>query len=99
MQIKKGAKVNGVKPEILLALVVADGIYKDLGHELVVTELTGGKHKSGSSHYVGLGADLRTRYFDDRGVAAAKILSHKLGDEYDVILEETHIHIQYKPKV
>lgn len=99
MIIKKGVKANGVRPEILLALLIADSVYIMLGFELVVTELTGGEHRVGSLHFVGLGADIRTRYFKDGGKEAAKILRDKLGDEYDVVLHKTHIHIEYQPKV
>jgi len=99
MKIKTGAKAAGVKPEMVLALTVAADLYKKYGQELVVTELTGGKHGRGSLHYVGLGADLRTNYFNhDEAAKVALELREKLGEEFDVILEKTHIHLEFQPK-
>jgi len=99
MIIKDNVKANGIKTELLLGLIIADGVYKSLGKELVITELSGGKHSRGSLHYVGFGADLRTHFFNDNGKHAAKILKEKLGDEFDVVLELDHIHMEYQPKV
>lgn len=98
MRLKKGVSVKGMRTEILLALHIANDVYKKLGKELVVTAVTDGKHRSGSLHYVGLGADLRTRYFKDKGIRAAALLKDALGDEYDVVLEKNHIHVEYQPK-
>lgn len=98
MKIKNGAKVNGLKTEILLAVIVASDIYKSLGQALVITELTGGKHSRASLHYVGYAVDLRTHYFSDNGLEAQKMLKNSLGTEYDVVLEKDHIHIEFQPK-
>ena len=97
--IKQGVKVAGIQPEILLAIQEAREVYRDLGTMLVVTELTGGKHMEGSKHYIGQAADLRTRHLakSDRSLAAAR-LRVALGPEYDVVLEKTHIHVEFDPK-
>jgi len=98
MRYKKGVTLFGVSAEILAALVVADSVWKRLGEELVVTSITDGKHKFGSLHYLGYAGDVRTRYFQDGGVEAADQLRDALTDEYDVVLESTHIHIEFQPK-
>lgn len=63
MKLKKGVKVIGIRPGLLVALMVADGIYLKKGKELVVTSINEGKHSATSFHYSGAGVDLRTRYF------------------------------------
>lgn len=100
MQLKKGASVKGLKPEILLALVIAEHIYWDVsGHELVVTEVTGGKHMSNSLHYSGLAADLRTHDLTSAEESQIfKRLAAALGSEFDVVLESDHLHVEYQPE-
>ena len=98
MQLKKGVSVKGIRPELLLGLTIASDVYKKLGEDLVITAVTDGKHKRGSLHFLGLGADLRTRFFSDNGKNATKLLKEALGDEFDVVLEKDHIHLEYQPK-
>jgi len=99
MILKKGIKITGIKSELLLALAIADKIWLDYNQELVITEITGGKHGTASLHYVGLAADLRTRYFtDEEKELVAKDLKDALGENYDVVVEKTHIHIEFQPK-
>ena len=102
MRIKSGengAKVNGIQPEMILAFVIASHIYKEYGIDCVITEATGAKHSLGSLHYVGFAIDLRTR---DMSENMAEIivtrLKEALGDQYDVVLESDHIHIEFQPK-
>ncbi len=97
--IKKGVEAQGLQPEILLAIMEAREVYRDLDAELIITSLLDGKHMKGSFHYKGLAVDLRTRHLSktDRALAAARIRL-ALGPEYDVVLEKTHIHLEYDPK-
>jgi len=99
MKFKYGVKVKGIKPELLIALVVADTCWKRYGDELVVTSLTDSKHGNGSLHPSGYGGDLRTRNFPKNMVeAVAQDLRERLTDEYDVVVESDHIHIEFDPK-
>jgi len=99
VMIKKGVEASGVQPEILLAIQEAREVYRDLDAELIITSLLDGKHMVGSLHYKGLAVDLRTRHLssNDRMLAAARIRL-ALGPEYDVVLEKTHIHVEFQPK-
>ena len=87
---------------MVLGLVIADQVYIEVGgQELIITEGTGSKHGRGSLHYVGLAADLRTRFWKNSPEtlqAVADALRERLGDEFDVVVEATHIHIEYQPK-
>ena len=96
MKIKPGVKANGIKPEILLAIQIADGIWSRAGQELVITSITDGTHSKKSRHYIGMAADFRTRYFSDVGVKAVEFdLKESLGPEYYVLVHSTHIHVQF----
>jgi len=101
MILKKGVKLEGIKPEILMAACVVNGIYIDQGRPegVTITSITDGKHKPNSLHYSGLAIDIRTRYFN-RSIQKrlAQKIQDALGDEFEVILERTHIHIEFDPK-
>ena len=93
-------KIQGIRPELLFALNVADIVWMERGQELVLTSLGDGKHSKASLHYSGNAADLRTNYFDsDEKKSAASSLKSKLNIDYDVVVEKTHIHLEYQPKL
>ena len=98
--IKPGVKAKGLQPEILLAIQEAREVYRGLADaDLIVTSLLDGRHSTNSLHYKGLAVDLRTRHLDETDRAAvAKAIRSALGDEYDVVLERTHIHVEFDPK-
>ena len=95
MIFKKGVKVQGIRPELLLAIQVADGVYTSLGKELVITSLLDGTHSNTSLHYTGCGVDFRTRYFTESDAKKAQNdIAGRLTSDYDVILESNHIHCE-----
>lgn len=96
MNIKSGVRISGVQPEIVLALLIADGVYQDHGEVLTVTSLLDGKHMRASLHYVGSAGDLRLPVQGVDPIVLA--LRSALGENYDVVLESDHIHIEYQPK-
>ena len=99
MKLKKGVKLNGVKPEILIGIMVADSIYIKFDSELILTSVCDGKHGIGSLHYPGLAFDCRTRHLSkvEKDLIFEE-LKTSLGDEFDVVLHSTHIHIEFQPK-
>lgn len=106
MMLKKGVSIVGLKPEILVGLMVAQGVYDEFGCDLVVTAGVDGNHKIGSLHYKGLAVDLRTRDLrEDEKELVAVLLKERLNGqpdnfagEFDVVLERTHIHLEFDPK-
>jgi hypothetical protein len=101
MMIKKGVNPAGIRPELLVALIVANGVWAKHGEELVVTSLNDSKHSKTSLHYAGQGADLRTRYFsNEEAEEVAQDLRDALGNspDYDIIVESNHIHMEWQPK-
>lgn len=92
-------------PQILLAIVVAEMLLKDLGAECWVTSLDDSKHSVESKHYTGQAVDLRTKNLDEEQKTAFLIRMKgrltQLG--FDVILEarntdNEHLHVEYDPK-
>lgn len=112
MDIKKGASLEGIKPEVKHAIEVIDKIYIANGADLTITSGTEGKpgdgvHKHDSLHYSGQAFDCRTWVFknDQNGQtsmkkvnAVAKQIREALGRDYDVLVESDHIHVEYDPR-
>lgn len=75
-------------------------VWVQYGYQLVVTSGYEGQHSADSLHYRGLAEDYRTRDIASsmlpRMVDDVKAL---LGRDYDVVLESTHLHVEYDPKV
>jgi hypothetical protein len=101
MTLKPGVLPNGLRVELLLAIQIASEVWKRHGQELVITSLNDSKHRNTSLHYAGAAVDFRTRYFiGDQAATVADDLREALGKnpDYDVVLEETHIHLEWQPK-
>jgi hypothetical protein len=99
MEIKPGASISGLQPEMAVALSVIASVYQKNGKELVVTEGTAGRHSPKSRHYLGFAVDLRTRNIlrsklDD----LARQVRRALGKEFWVLLEADHMHVEFRPK-
>ena len=101
MRLKQGVKLEGIKPETVLAAYVVDEIYRDHGRPegVTITSICDGKHSPNSKHYDGHAIDTRTRYFNrSKQKELTQDIAQALGDEFDVILERDHIHIEHDPK-
>lgn len=85
--------------QALLAIAVAESLFKRRDAAVVVTSGRDSKHGKGSLHYLGNAVDLRTSDvgFVEAGAVASE-LADCLGDQYDVILEDDHIHVEFDPK-
>jgi hypothetical protein len=97
--IKPGVRIIGMRPEILLAAVVAERVYEEAGHDFTITAGIDGKHMAGSLHYAGAAIDVRTR--DLPAADLPKIIARVkecLGSDFDALLEGDHIHIEFQPK-
>lgn len=91
--------------EILAAQKITEQLIFDMfGIDLTITAILDGKHKKGSKHYDGNAFDHRI-WFISNGKQIyidvnkyALLLRKKLGNNYDVVIHKTHIHIEYDPK-
>lgn len=97
MKLKEGVSLQNAKLEIRPILIYAETLWKKYGEELVITSYMDGVHSAGSLHYYGYAVDLRSRYFDTKTITNIKTaLSKALGQDYRVIIEPTHIHVEYR---
>ena len=98
MKVKAGVDLTNMSPKAIQVVALAAPLWTALGEEIVVTSGREGNHMKGSKHYLGEAIDFRTRYFPDSVKRALAVcLQHRLGDAYDVVVESTHIHVEYDP--
>lgn len=92
--IKSGVDVSGVRPEIVLAIVIARSLFYSVRVTSVGDVHTG--RVSGSLHNVGLAVDLvpGEHLLLER---AGQRLASALGPQYDVVVESDHIHVEFQP--
>jgi len=99
VRLKEGVRIHGVRPELIIGMIVADSIYKQYNQELVITSIADGKHVERSDHYHGAAFDCRTRYFgEDEKESVQWALQAALGQDFIVILESNHMHVGWRPK-
>lgn len=99
LTIKPGVDVFGIRPEVVLAIVVAERIWNSYGLGLTLTCSRDGKHSETSLHYAGAAVDLRTHGMASDALAeAVRTLKGALGRDYDVIIEPDHLHLEYQPR-
>ena len=101
MRLKKGVKIRGVVPELAFMMPAINDIVSqyDTIEGCVITSVTDGKHGKGSRHYIGCAMDIRTRNMTSPQQLACKLaLKVDLGNDFDVVLESNHIHLEYDPE-
>lgn len=100
MRFKKGVKIFGVQPELTLAMIVVESIFSTFGFEATITSVVDGKHSRTSLHYAGAAFDVRTSNLVGRGEPKefSDMIREALTDEFDVVLESDHIHVEFQPK-
>ena len=99
LKIKEGVELQGLQPQMFIAVTVADEVYEEFGLECVITSALDSQHGAHSLHYKGFAVDLRTKHIPDarnKSVISDKIQS-RLGSQFQVVLENDHIHIEFDP--
>ena len=94
MKIKKGVRVGGLQPEMILAIMIVEPISVSFGQDFCITSALDGKHSKTSRHPLGFAVDVRSRDMTD-DARAGLAMQEALGDEYFVLVERNHIHIQF----
>ena len=95
MKLKDGVSLKDVSWRMFHAAVIAEAIYRKYGVDLVITSANDGKHGPNTLHHKGLALDLRTWTLGGREAQVAEELKAALGEEYDVVLEKDHIHLEH----
>ena len=97
--IKPGVDISNLSEEMTLGMFKVIRAYFSMGYNCTITSGRDGKHMQGSLHYTGNALDFRTRnvFASDRN-DLRRTIAADLGGEYDVVLERTHLHVEYDPK-
>lgn len=100
LSFKKGVKVFGLQPEMLWALDRCEEVFTSIIKECVVTSARGDTHSRKSRHYSGVAFDLRSRHLTPAEIDTVRArLIEALGNDYDVLYEKNHFHIEYDPEM
>lgn len=105
LELKPGVRILGLRPELVLAIHVAEGIWMKAGAPaLVITAGIEGQHVEASDHYAGCAIDLRTKNLPAGQLdAVMQQLQTALGADFYVLIENRgepaeHIHVSWRPK-
>lgn len=99
LHFKGDVRFDELQPQMIPALLIVMHHFSKLGVETWITSGNDGEHKVGSLHYKGLALDFRTRDVTPSLLAGlVNGIRENLSPLYDVVLEETHLHVEYDPK-
>lgn len=112
MFIKPDVRVLGLRTEMAFALLAAEAVWKSISNsEAYVTSVIDGNHMAGSRHYSGEAIDFRiwnlvpnfdgdfnNKELRSKAEQAATELRRRLTEDYQVVVERTHIHVQFSPR-
>jgi len=97
---QRGARLAGLRPETLFAATLSMLVLEDLSPESTWEMSSGaeGRHSHGSLHYAGQAFDISARGLQVPVNDYADALGQALDDDFDVISEGDHIHVEFQPK-
>jgi hypothetical protein len=105
VNLKSSVLCGGLHPKLVEAMCKVSVVYSQMGINGVracITSVLDSRHSSKSLHYKGRAFDVRT-WIDGSGTqmsvdeknALARVIRDELGDDFDVVVEATHLHIEY----
>ena len=98
VSLKHGVSIRGIRPETVFLIERIKEIYAAASEdELVITSVTDGIHGPNSLHYVGFAVDTRLPHGSVENIIL-ELAKERLGREFDVVQEATHIHWEYQPE-
>lgn len=103
MKIKPGVSLANLQPQMVLAALVVDSVFRRGGYDATITSGSDGDHKglpvvgdTRDPHYTGKAFDIRTSDLKSEDVPSlVQALQVCLGAEFVVITESNHLHIQW----
>lgn len=90
---------TGVAPRNLIIAAAIANVAEELKMTLWITSGIDGAHMVGSKHYIGEALDMRRSNLVGKEDFVIDKIQKRLGKNYQIILEKTHIHIEYDPNV
>lgn len=96
MRRKHNVRFGGIKPEMVVAIMMMGPVFLRHGTVLKLTSIVDGVHGVYSYHPSGYAGDFglpaKSKGLNEIIVSDLKVV---LGPEYDVILEPDHIHVEF----
>lgn len=98
VRMKRGVVMMG-RHECLFRMIDAAKVaYFTIGKDVIITSGCESTHSPSSLHYQGKALDFRTRHLSDTDrVEVMDKLKINLGNDYDVLFEGDHFHVEYDP--
>jgi hypothetical protein len=94
--IKPSVLLENLTPQMVLGHTIVASIFGDL---CTITSGSDGTHMRGSLHAKGNALDYRTSHLTSKQRSSlAAACKAALGENFDVILEADHLHVEYDPK-
>lgn len=105
LQLKPGVKITNLVPQLVLGIMVVDGVFSKYKALCTVTSCDDSKHglKGPTYHGKGRACDFRTKNFMGSKHSLVAEIQYALGSDFDVVLENLgedneHLHVEYDPK-
>lgn len=100
MITKDGVQLAGLHPRVMLRLPDIESVTKFIfTREAVITSALDGQHMEGSLHSRGRALDLRINDQPQPKILGYfQMMKQRLGKDWDVVLENDHLHIEWDPK-
>ena len=103
MRIKPGVSLANLTPQMALAALVVDSVFRRGGYDATITSGSDGDHKglpvvgdTRDPHYTGKAFDIRTSDLKPEEIPTViQALQVCLGPEFVVIREADHLHLQW----
>ena len=98
IKVKPGAVLVGSNA-VNIILEEVELCFDNMGSSCTVTAGVDGTHRTNSRHYALAAVDFRTRNLttQQKGGLVGRV-QDALGDDYDIVLHETHLHVEHDPK-
>jgi hypothetical protein len=97
LKFKSGVRLYGLHPEALHGIDLCLAVFHTRGLSMTLTSCRDGRHSDHSHHYKGLAWDIRIWDIENEVAEVCNQLRSVLGDDYQVIPEVDHIHVEYDP--
>ena len=100
MKYKPGVVMYEIHPVLENRLPLIEWVWQEqVGEDPTITSAREGEHSPTSLHYIGRALDFRTREYSAAQVERLRAdLARRLGPAFDVVVEDTHLHLEYDPR-
>ena len=95
LSLKTNCRIKDLSPQAMLGITICSSVYAAHDYDCVVTSINDSRHMTNSLHYRGYAFDLRIWMIpEEMRESFAAELAAALGPEFDVVLEDDHIHVE-----